>query len=469
VAESLRSSIARGVAWVSVAASVVAALDIVSLALILKYWTTAEQYGAVSVGLTMFGPLQLVGEAGLPVALVLRDDNDEGRTSTIYWMGLATGAVMYGAICFAAPAIARAYDLPMLVNVLRVAGLMLVVRPLYTTHQALLRKHLRFRELSIVRIIANAVGALAMFAAAILGGGAWAFIAGPLAREIVFALGVPRIVAWRPRAVFRPAILGADYRFGLRSTGGELVFQVYSNLDYQVVAYCFGPAALGIYRAAYELVLEPVKFASGVIMSVAAPAFAKLRTDRAALAAQFVAFARQNLGFVLLLIGVIVVGARELLELALGPPYAVAADATRVLAIVAVLRALSHLGPPLLDGVGRPDLTLRYQLVAAILVSTGFVAATWLGSTYFAVALAWAVCYPIAFAVLARLVLAQLGLSVASFVAQIGRVVVSGAIATGCGALVHAGCASLAPTIQVIATSATVVGLGAMMLRWYAR
>ena len=63
------------------------------------------------------------------------------------------------------------------------------------------------------------------------------------------------------------------------------------------------------------------------------------------------AFVRQNLLVVLPFVAIVAISAEDMLVAFVGAPYAVAADAARILALVAILHALSHLGPPLLEGL----------------------------------------------------------------------------------------------------------------------
>ena len=73
-----------------------------------------------------------------------------------------------------------------------------------------------------------------------------------------------------------------------------------------------------------------------------------------------------------------------------------------------MLRAIGFLGPPLLDGIGRPGLTLKYMIAAAVITPASFVVGAWLlGDRMGAasVAVAWALGYPLAFAVLVVLVI----------------------------------------------------------------
>jgi len=97
---------------------------------------------------------------------------------------------------------------------------------------------------------------------------------------------------------------------------------------------------------------------------------------------------------------------------------AVCADAARILCLVGLLRALGFIGPPLLDGIGRPELTLRYMIIATIAVPGCFIlGANLLGDRLglLSVAVAWAVGYPIAFAGLTYVIAKTVDLPVATY------------------------------------------------------
>src|SRR5436190_7764617 len=123
----LKRSIARGIAWVGLASSLVAVFDLVALALILNFWISAKEFGDVSVVVTVFGALQLAAELGLPAAIVGREDPDQNRLSTIFWIGLGAGAAEYALVWLGAPLLARAYGEPIVGSLFRVVGLVLLL------------------------------------------------------------------------------------------------------------------------------------------------------------------------------------------------------------------------------------------------------------------------------------------------------------------------------------------------------
>jgi O-antigen/teichoic acid export membrane protein len=276
--------------------------------------------------------------------------------------------------------------------------------------------------------------------------------------------------------VFRPREIIPYVRFGLSSAGSQLLYYIYTNLDYPIVSYYFGAAANGIYALAYWIVLEAVKTIANVVIDVAFPTFARLRDDKPGLKAQFLRFTRLNLIAVLPFVVLIMLIAPEFLHLAYGggkwssAQLEQCAEAARVLCLVGLLRALGYIGPPLLDGIGRPALTLRYMACASILVPGMFVVcAEIFGARYgmLSVALGWAIGYPLAFGVLSYLVVKAIDLSLREYVKAS-----AGIIGCALGGLVLGYVASLVTAsfgdgVRVAAISAgTLLGTFGLLSTW---
>ena len=78
----------------------------------------------------------------------------------------------------------------------------------------------------------------------------------------------------------REAIAAA--KFGIQVSLSDLLYFAYTSADYLVIGAVFGPAAVGAYRLAYEMVLDVVRLVSMVTAEVAFPTFARLVGDRPA-------------------------------------------------------------------------------------------------------------------------------------------------------------------------------------------
>jgi hypothetical protein len=117
-------------------------------------------------------------------------------------------------------------------------------------------------------------------------------------------------------------------------------------------------------------------------------------------------------------------------------------------------RALGYLGPPLLDGVGKPNLTLRYMVIATIAVPGAFVVgAKLLGPSigFLSVAVAWAFGYPIAFAVLGYIVVRTIDLRVRDYVRDTWGIIATCAIGCGVGFAVDYATGDSSDVVRLIA------------------
>jgi O-antigen/teichoic acid export membrane protein len=138
----------------------------------------------------------------------------------------------------------------------------------------------------------------------------------------------------------------------------------------------------------------------------------------------------------------------------------VGSTAARILAFVGVLRALSYVAQPLLDGLGHPEKTLRYQLVATLVMPTLFVvSAVTLGRHMGAlsVALAWAVGYPVAFCFVMGMSFRAIDLGVREYLRGVIGIAACLAAAFALGAVVRELTSSSPPLLRLTAIVATVV------------
>jgi O-antigen/teichoic acid export membrane protein len=151
------------------------------------------------------------------------------------------------------------------------------------------------------------------------------------------------------------------------------------------------------------------------------------------------------------------------------PDYMAADNTVRILCLVAILRSVSFVVPPLLDGVGRPDRTFKYTAVAAIAMPIAYVASANLLGDHFgfsSVAIGWAIGYPIAFAVLIFLAVHTIGWSLRAYlraVAGVAGCMVSAAmVAFG----VHFLLGDQPPWLRLLITTGVVLGMTAMLLAY---
>lgn len=403
----------RGVAWAGAAQAIIAVGDLVSYLVVIAFWVGAADLGVAAAAMTFYVLLDTAADFGVTSALIQRDDHTPERVSTVFWFNMLVSGGLFVALCLIGPLYAYSLGEPVVGWLLVAYGGKLVFQNVYAIPFALLRKELRFGDIAKARIAAHTSESVARIVFAALGLTIWCWTLAALTRAFVFGVIMQARHPFIPKLVFKPREVLDYAKFGLRTAASQLLFRLYTSVDQPIIHYAFGEHAAGIYYLALYIVLEPVKTISNVVIDVAFPAFARLRADSEGLIRQFLAFTRLNLLAVLPFLVVVWLAIPEILRLFIASDkwsasdIALCADATRVLCLAGTLRALAFVGPPLLDGIGRPELTLRYMITATVAVPGSFILFAWLLGPYVGVVsvpIAWAVGYPVAFGVLQYLV-----------------------------------------------------------------
>jgi O-antigen/teichoic acid export membrane protein len=470
----LSTKVARGVAWAAGAQAVIAVADLVSQLLVVALWIPKQDLGIAGGAMAFYTALDYMADLGVTSALIQRDDHTPERVSTVFWFNLLVSGALFVLLLGLGPLYGMLQGDPRVGWLLIAYGGKLVLQNVYSIPFALLRKELRFSEIAKARVVAHLCESGARIAFAASGVTVWCWTLAALTRALVFGVIMQAWHPFLPKLVFRPREVTEYVRFGIRTAASQVLYQLYTSMDVPVILYYFGPAAAGIYTLADQIVLEPVKTIANVVIDVAFPTFARLRADARGLVDQFIKFTRLNLIAVLPFAALILLVIPDFLH-AFYKSWSpadldLAATAARILCVMGFFRALGFLGPPLLDGVGRPELTLRYMVVATICVPGSF----WLGAVllgnrlgFLSVAVAWAIGYPLAFAALAYLVVRTIELPVREYIAGCWGIIGSCGIGIG----VAFGVAALLPPLghvphMVIVGGTFLLVTGALLATW---
>lgn len=464
-------SIRRGTAWVGIASALSGTLDVVTTVTCLWLWLSPAELGIATLAGAMLPVIERFGGLGMSAAMVRQGDGDRRALSTMLWITVAASFVVLGGVLALGPAIGGVFGAPIIGSLLVGYGVKQVQQAVHVVPEALMRRELRFGALTRVRIVASCSDALGKLVTAYLGAHGtpelkvWCFVVGPMVGSAVTSIGIQLCRPWRPMLAFDRRVAAGALRYGVQVSGGELLYFIYTNADYLVIGRAWGDAAVGAYRLAYELVLDVVRLISLVTAEVAFPAFARLLADRRRAGALLIQLTRQNAIALVPVVVFLAVAADDLLAVLYPPLGPAAATAARILCLVGALRVISFVLPAMLAGLGHAGDALAYHAVAAVILPTAFATAAWLapGLGYVAVAWAWAIVYPLAFALLLGRSLARCHVAFASYLRGFSGVVACGAGAALGAVLVHAVLPAM-PLVRLLAVAAVVVAIYAALL-----
>ena len=367
---NLTARTASGLSWSYLSVAVLLVTTLAYTAVI------SRLLGPVAFGLMALANLvvlltQFFARMGIASALVQKPELTQDDIRAASTSGLVLGAACSAVIWVSAPWISDLFNAPALPDVLRVMAISCVFNGWSMTGLGLLRRELRFRELSVIAVATYVLGYLVVgIGLALAGAGVWSLVAASLAAAITNAIWQYALV----RHPVRPVVRLAPYRtmagYGMRLAGAHLMDYIGGNLDTFTVARIAGTAVLGQYSRAYYLVFQPlVVYISQALTNVLFSSFSRIQADGARLRRAYVSVF--SLGCVVLfpLCAGMAVAARELVLVVLGPQWGLAIGLVPWFALAGACHVASQMCQSLAEA--RADLNRSLAVQVLYIVALG--------------------------------------------------------------------------------------------------
>lgn len=304
---------------------------------------------------------------GFGDAIIQKKDATHTDYSTVFIWNMVLSVFFYVVLFFSAPAIARFYNMPSLCEVLRVYGLVLILVALSVVQNAILRKELRFKALSIRNLSASFVALVVGVVMAYLGFGAWSLVASALVNQMMNVILVWGISSWRPSLVFNKNSFKDLFAFGGMMMLTSLVDKTYANLQGLLIGKWYSASELGYYTQASKLENVPTGSLSYIVSNVSFPVFSKLQNDKDKLLYGL----RKNikaityLNFPLCVVLLII--AKPLIELLYGSKWDPAAPYFQLLCISGMLYAMNSLNGSIVKALGKGKLFFTIHIIQRVI------------------------------------------------------------------------------------------------------
>jgi O-antigen/teichoic acid export membrane protein len=369
----MREQVRRGVAW-KVASGVLNQVSRLAVAAILAHLLSPHDYGLAGMVLAMAGLVLVFADLALGTALVQREHLTEDDRSTVFWT-TAAGGVLFtvGGWMLAGP-VAAFYGEPQVEPLLKAMSMGFVVASLAAVQTAMLTREMNFRSLELRQMAAGLTAGVVGITAAASGAGAWAIIAQQLTALVVSTVLLWTFSSWHPHLRWSWASLRDLGGYGGNVFGSRLLFYLNRNADNLLIGRFLGPAALGAYAIAYNLMLVPLSQISLPLQEVLFPAFSRMQDDKARMTSAWLRANRLIAAITIPgMLGLVAI-APDFVAVVLGDQWKPAVPVLQVLAWVGLLQSLQGLNGTVLRAVDQTGTLLRYAVIVLVASLAAFVA-----------------------------------------------------------------------------------------------
>ncbi|WP_310993443.1 MOP flippase family protein [Aequorivita marina] len=386
--DPIKGSVIKGVKWTTLGTMGVAICSLLRLSILARFLDKAD-FGLMALTLFILGIINLFMDMGLTSAIFHKQKISKNEYSSLYWINLTFGVLVFGIIFFVSPYIASFYNEPLLAQLIVIMALAVLAAALGGQFKTIEHKNLNFRIIALVELTSSIISlALAIFLA-YYGFGIYALIFSAL-----FQYAVPNLFFWIRGVSLNPVRFHFKYsealpflKIGIYEVGSQFVNFFNRDLDILIIGKLFSTELLGGYSLAKQLVYKPAQIINPIITKIANPLLAKFQADIYVLKENYLKLINiiSSLNFFVYL-GIIIF-APLIVNILYGPKYESIVVLVRILSLYMYLRSLGNPIGSLVIATGKTNLSFYWNLFSIAIMAI-FV---FLGSMISIQAVAWAV------------------------------------------------------------------------------
>lgn len=288
----------------------------------------------------------LVSEMGLSSGIVQQRISDRETLAKAFGAVLAWSLGVFALLVFFAPVFSRLLAEPSTRELIQISALQFLFIPFGVIPQAALLMQDRFKEISLVNLLANLIGSATTLCLAISGWGAKALIIGPIAIVATRAIGLNA----RHLAIYIPSFQWRGLS-RLFNTSGLLlidrtIWHIQSSIDSVIIGRVLGAPALGPYSLSMQIASIPTERAAEAISLVALPTFSKIQDQPGRLRDAYLRALSLGATVAFPLFWGAATISSDLVRLAFGARWVDAAPMLAIICVTMPLRVIAPIGPP---------------------------------------------------------------------------------------------------------------------------
>ena len=276
---SLKTKTLSGMIWSFVQRFGTMAISFVSN-IILARLLSPDDYGIIGMLMIFIAVANTFVDGGFGSALIQKKEPTREDYSTIFWWNMFLSLVLYGVLYMSAPAVARFYDLPLLSQVLRVQGFVLILNALSIIQQNQLRKQLKFKRLASVTVASAVLSAVIAIVLAYLGWGVWALVAQQLMLSGFTAILLWVLNKWYPLLSFSKESFKQLFGFGGFMLLSSLINTIFNYIYCLIIGKLFSASTMGYFSQAKKIEDATAMSVTSVVEQVTYPILSEHQNDK---------------------------------------------------------------------------------------------------------------------------------------------------------------------------------------------
>ena len=242
----LKEKTINGIGWNTINTVINFAVHFV-VSIILARLLSPDDYGLIGIITIFITIADCITISGFFSSLIQKKNANADDYNTMFISNMVSSTLLYLVLFLCAPLIARFFDRPELVNLVRVQSTVLIISAFVLVQRARFFKNMDFKTPAKITVITSIFSGLMGITLAFCGFGVWALVYSTVATSLLSTILNCVFSRWMPNIHFSLKSFKELFGYGWKILISELLDTVWMQLNQTVVGKYYSPATLGQY------------------------------------------------------------------------------------------------------------------------------------------------------------------------------------------------------------------------------
>lgn len=276
--QSLKNKTVKGVGWQAIDKVANYGISFI-VGIILARLLSPDEYGLLGIIGIFIAVFNIILDSGLSTALIRKQDATEEDYCTVFHTNLILSFFLTASLFFGAPLIARFFERPELIPLVRVMSFIIIINALSLTQHAKLTKKVDFKTLTKVSVFSHIASGVIGIAMAFAGCGVWALVAQQLSSRGFSTVLLWIYNKWVPKLIFSKKSFKELFGFSWKLLTASIIDTLFRQMYQTVIGKCYSPATLGQYTRAQQYANMGSSTFGMVVKNVSFPVLSSIQND----------------------------------------------------------------------------------------------------------------------------------------------------------------------------------------------
>ncbi len=333
------------------------------IGIILARLLSPDEFGLIGMIIIFIAVSQSFIDSGFSQALIRKTDCKQKDYTTVFYFNLLAGILFYLILFFLSPSISQFFNEPILRDLVRVLGLILIINSFAIIQRTILIKNINFKLQAKITLSSSVLSGIIGITLAYNGFGIWSLVVQRILNQLFIATLLWIFNRWLPTLEFSKQSFKEMFSFGSKLLASGLINTIYQNIYYLIIGKFFSATDLGYYTRADHFSRIPSQNINGSVQRVIYPVLSQLQNEPSKLKAVY----KKIIKSIMLINFSVMLGtaaiARPMVLTLIGEKWLPSVPYLQLLCIVSMMYPLHSLNLNILKIKGRSDLFLRLEII----------------------------------------------------------------------------------------------------------